>query len=126
MHAESIPRLSNVQILFPNTVAKLQPMDAGIIACLKRRYRKWQYEMAIDNLNSNLCNIYNVDKLVAMKVVKAVWQKLSALTIHNCWNSTGLTSSDHQHSVLHSEDDDINGLVETLVSSPSRKSLAEV
>ena len=122
------PRLSNVEILFltPNSTAKLQLMDAGTIACLKRGYRKWQYEMAIDNLNSNVWNIYKVDQLVAMKVFKAVWQKLSVLTLQNCWNSTGLTSSDHQNSTVHSEDEDINGFVETLVRAPSRMFLAEL
>lgn len=61
---ESIPVYDNVTILFlpPNTTSKLQPMDAGIIAALKRSYRKFQYKRAFDALEAvlaadkNLCS----------------------------------------------------------------------
>ena len=126
-NVETIPPLTNVEIVFlpPNTTAKLQPMDAGVIAYLKRGYRKWQYEMAVDNLNATLTNIYKVDQLVAMKVVKAVWQELSSLTVHNCWTATGLltTPNETRDSTIHSEDD-VNSLIEKLVPARSRMSLS--
>ena len=129
-NVETLPPLTNVEILFlpPNTTAKLQPMDAGIIACLKRGYRKWQYEMAVDNLNATLTNIYMVDQLVAMKVVKAVWQVLSSLTVYNCWTATRLLTmpNETRDSTIHSEDDDVNSLIERLVPDPSRMSLSEI
>ena len=47
---ENLPSLSNVEVIFlpPNTTSKLQPLDAGIIASLKLRYRKKQMEHAVE------------------------------------------------------------------------------
>ena len=52
--AESLPNLSNVdyQFLRPNTTSKLQPLDAGIIAALKTRYREKQYDHALDCIDA--------------------------------------------------------------------------
>ena len=38
----NLPSFSNVRIIFlpPNTTCKIQPMDAGIIATMKKRYRQ--------------------------------------------------------------------------------------
>lgn len=84
--ARSIPKLSNVEIMLlsPTTTAELHPMVAKTNACLNRGYRKWQYEKVIDNFITNVCNIYAVHQLVAMKFIKAVWQELSAIVIQNC------------------------------------------
>jgi len=42
--------LSNVQVLFlpPNTTSRIQPMDAGIIAAFKKRYRSFHLAHAVD------------------------------------------------------------------------------
>lgn len=49
---ENIPKLENVNVSFlpPNTTLRLQPMDAGIISAVKRRYRRFQYEHSLDTL----------------------------------------------------------------------------
>lgn len=68
---ESIPPIDNVEILFlpPNSTSKLQPLDAEIIATLKIKYRKIQYEHALDRIDSGISNIYHlqVDQLTAMQ-----------------------------------------------------------
>ena len=55
-------KLSNVLVVYlpPNTTSKVQPLDAGIIAAFKQRYRahllRWylqQYETADDSVNLN-------------------------------------------------------------------------
>ncbi len=46
---EHLPALLNVEDIFlsKNTTAFLQPLDAGVITSLKKRYRKKQYERAL-------------------------------------------------------------------------------
>ena len=69
---ERLPDLSCVHVEFlpPNTTSKLQPIDAGIINCVKRRYRTAQYNRALDVLEDGGENIYNTDQLTAMKYLQ--------------------------------------------------------
>ena len=80
--------LTNVQVfLFPaNTTSKIQPMDAGIIAAFKRRYRRFQLQDAIDRDEQQKADIYKVYQLIAMKWAKAAWNDVSSKTIANCFN----------------------------------------
>lgn len=89
---ETLPDLENVQIMFlpPNTTSVLQPMDAGIIATLKTRYRKLQYERALDIMEESNTNIYKIDQLLAMKYISGVWKEMGESVLHNCWRKTGL------------------------------------
>eukprot|EP00644_Phytophthora_capsici_P016888 jgi/Phyca11/125620/e_gw1.59.230.1 len=71
--------LQNVKIHFlpPNTTSKLQPLDAGIIAALKRRYRHRQLQHALDLEEAgNDGNIYAIDHLLAMKWLKSCWRNI--------------------------------------------------
>ena len=63
----SLPDFPNVEILFlpPNTTSKLQPLDAGIIASLKVRYRSMQYESALDRTEIGAKDIYSVLMLLS-------------------------------------------------------------
>lgn len=47
---ETLPSLGNVRIEFlpANTTSVLQYMDAGVIASLRRRFSKLQYERVLD------------------------------------------------------------------------------
>ena len=58
--------LANVklQLLHPNTTSKIQPMDAGIIAAFKRRYRRYHLQNAIDcDERGEARTIYKVDQI---------------------------------------------------------------
>lgn len=87
-----LPELYSVVVKFlpANTTSRLQPMDAGIICSLKRRYRSVQYNRALDALENDEENIYRIDQLTAMKCLQAVWQEVPASIIANCWRSTGI------------------------------------
>lgn len=89
---ETLPLLDNVEVVFlpPNTTSKLQPLDAGIIAALKVRYRKWQYERALDYMDAKVENIYKVDQLTSMKAMRRMWDDIPASVLKNCWHHTGL------------------------------------
>lgn len=50
---ETLPELEHIEVVFlpPNTASKLQPLDASIIAAMKRRYRNLQMKHAVDLLD---------------------------------------------------------------------------
>ena len=88
----------------PNTTSKLQPLDAGIIASVTTRYRKYQYGRALDCLDASESNIYKLDRLTAMRAIQNIWDKLPASVIAKCWNHTGLIADQvvrqtHEHDV---------------------------
>lgn len=102
---ESLPSLSNVRVVFlpPNCTSKIQPMDAGIIAALKLRYKRMHMERALDNLDAEVKNIYKVDVLTAMRWFKRAWTELPSSIIANCWHHTGLTGGSNDYSVEEEE-----------------------
>ena len=96
---------TTIRKLPPNTTAKLQPLDAGVIAAFKTRYRRMQCDLALSryemflsgeepgNEAFNPRNLYNVDIRQAMEWTKECWSRISAETIRNCWRHTGLTGN---------------------------------
>ena len=84
-----------VQLLPPRTTSMIQPMDAGVIAAFKRRYRRYHLQNAIDcEERRNGFNIYKVDQLTDMRWSVAAWNEISSLTIANCFIHTGLFSTE--------------------------------
>ena len=80
----AIKNLNNIKLIFlpPNTTAKTQPMDAGVIRCLKAHYRK---EIA----TAQLCAYENnqpliVDLLRCMHLLLKSWRCVSNI-IGNCY-----------------------------------------
>lgn len=100
--------LSNVTVRFlpPNTTSRIQPMDAGIIAAFKKRYRSFHLSHAIDRDAVGEKDIYKVDILTAMRWCKASWSAVTASTIANCWRHTGLLSG--STSIQNHLDDDLD------------------
>lgn len=92
---ETLPQFNHVEVAFlpPNTTSKLQPLDAGIIAAMKVRYRRRQMERAVDLLDvgdMDIYKIYKINILTAMRWLTNIWDDLSAATIRNCWGTTGI------------------------------------
>ena len=110
--------LTNVQVfLFPaNTTSKIQPMDAGIIATFKRRYRRFQLQNAIDRDEQQKADIYKVDQLIAMKWAKAAWNDISSKTIANFFKHTGLFERETQKNEVGSEEQDIENELEDAIN----------
>ncbi len=85
---EAIPSLRNVEVVFlpANTTSLLQPLDAGIIAAVKKRYRRCQVLNALNQIRRNIDSVYNIDQLSAMTWVRNIfWQELDSSIIYNCW-----------------------------------------
>lgn len=74
----------------PNLTSYVQPLDAGIIRCMKAHYRRNFCARAIDLDEAGEANIFAINQLEVMKMAQEAWNAVSAETIKNCWNHTGI------------------------------------
>ena len=96
VHGLDALRLSNVLVVYlpPNTISKVQPLDAGIIAAFKQHYRthllRWylnEYETADQSVNLTKL-VPGVRQAILWSV--AAMEQISAQSITNCWRHTGI------------------------------------
>lgn len=126
---ETLPSLQHVEVEFlpPNTTSKLQPLDAGIIAAMKVRYRRRQMEHAVDMLDEGVLDVYKIDILTAMRWLSSIWSSISDETIRNCWGTTGIVpayDTDAAPSTLPVDAEDIASLesfIQIVVPTASRR-----
>ena len=83
-------KYDNLEIIYlpKNSTSHLQPLDAGIIRNLKHFYGKnlvTDYMYAIDNNEP-----YDIDLKKATQMISAAWNNITANTIVNCFNKTGI------------------------------------
>ena len=70
LKANTLPVLNHVEVVYllARTKSRIQPLDAGIIANVKRRYRLNQLERAIDLLGESYANdLYRIDIYTVMQ-----------------------------------------------------------
>jgi hypothetical protein len=81
-----------LQFLPPNTTSLIQPLDQGIIRCVKVYYRQRivrkqlnavEQEISIDQFSKQ------VDVLQAMHMLKRSWWLVTPTTIRNCFRKAG-------------------------------------
>ncbi len=90
---ELLPTLQHVRILFlpKRTKSLMQPLDAGVIACIKRKYLRCKIERAVDLIESIVSEkLYDIDLKLAVTWIIDTWNRLQVETIVNCWNKAGL------------------------------------
>jgi transposase len=94
-HIVSNLELTNVTVRFlpPNTTSRIQPMDAGIIAAFKKRYRSFQLQHALALDDAGEPDIFKVDILQGIRWALAAWTRISRDTISNCWKHSGISTS---------------------------------
>ena len=66
----------------------VQPLDAGIIRCVKAHYRRAFCLRAIELDDAGEDDIYKINLLEVMLMVKEAWKAVTPETITNCWNHT--------------------------------------
>ncbi|KIK78992.1 hypothetical protein PAXRUDRAFT_162532, partial [Paxillus rubicundulus Ve08.2h10] len=77
---------TNIQMEFfkPNLTLFVQPCDVGIICCLKAIYC-WKFSICTIDLNKvGKQEIYKINLLEAMLMVKSTWDAVSPETIKHC------------------------------------------
>ena len=63
----------------------------GIIASIKRHYRKRQLKRAIQLIERGVCkDIYSLDLYTAIKTIYDIWDKFDPSIVKKCWIKTGL------------------------------------
>ena len=80
--------LTNIEICWlpRNTTSRLQPLDQGIIASFKAKYRKrWiTFMLEQHEIGRNPLRFMNVLKVVQWSI--QAWDEVTATTITNCWS----------------------------------------
>ena len=96
-HPTDIQGLQAVKLFFlpPNTTAKLQPMDAGIIRNLQYHYRIDFIKKKIDSIDNN--QEFSLTIFEAICMLNRAWEKVKESTIQNCYRHTGYRQVYHSH-----------------------------
>jgi hypothetical protein len=115
--------LENVKFAYlpPNTTAKLQPLDQGIIESFKKQFRKLQMSYCLDLLNNK--QIPFQDALKQITVLDAIvwsmqaWQNVNTTTIQKCFKRCGFQFAKEPLELEEcpedqSDDDSNNSIVE--------------
>ena len=91
--SETLPTLANVDVIYlpKNTTSRTQPLDAGVIASVKSRYRKRQLERAVDLIEEGITdNLYSIDLYSAIRMIYEIWNRMETSIFVNCWAKTCL------------------------------------
>jgi hypothetical protein len=85
-------KIKNIQVepLTPNLTSHIQLMDAGIIWKLKAHYKKSILAHSLDQEMDGERDVFELDMLEAIWFLEAGWDRLSAVTIANCWQHMGI------------------------------------
>ncbi|OWZ20797.1 Jerky protein [Phytophthora megakarya] len=100
-HAKPSVPLTNVNEFLPkNTTSVLQPLDQGIIACIKSHFTRIKVEDCIDRYIAGLPQ-EKISLLTALEWAHQAWSAVTPQTISNCWKHSGITTSMAIHRILH-------------------------
>ncbi|CEG49924.1 ars binding protein 1 [Plasmopara halstedii] len=73
------------------SITTLQPLDAGLIAAFKRRYRRYHMLYALDRFEAGRQHVFNVEQLQAMRWARHCWmQEIPEEIIRKCWAATAI------------------------------------
>lgn len=88
------PRNVELVYLEPNLTSHVQPLDGGIICCVKAHYRNKLSIRALDLDEAGEDDIFKINLLSAMKLLRESWDEVTPETIRNCWKHVGITPRD--------------------------------
>lgn len=113
--AHGKPKLDNVRLVFmpPNTTAKLQPCDQGIIANFKQKYRSLvmqrllvQFESQTEDKQEQFK--FNLTLLDAMNIARTAWSHVTETTIANCFRHAGFGTPTETRPETERDDTDLH------------------
>ena len=89
-------QLSNVKLVFfpPNTTSVIQPLDQGVIRSFKCYYRQMLVKHIIAQCTAaQNWNQVTITALDACRWIDLAWNKVTAITIFNCFKKAGFIHS---------------------------------
>ena len=73
-------------VFYPrNCTSVIQPLDLGVIKCLKQAYRKQLVQRAVCLMDAGKGVELKLDILLAIHVIVLAWQQVTQSTILNCF-----------------------------------------
>ena len=113
----NISGLTNIKLVFlpPNTTAKTEPMDAGVIRCLKAHYRNSLAKLQLLAFEEK--RDFKVDVLEAVRLLRRAWNSVSEVTIQNCFKKANFVQLEDEDNIEETEnngDRDVEGIWERL------------
>jgi hypothetical protein len=109
--------LKNVEIKFlpPNSTSKLQPLDAGIIASFKAKYRQKYIRYLLNEIEANRFNQQKLDLIGSIRFLVKSWDEVSEQTIKNCWiHSKLIKHQEFESTVIESNITETSNSIESL------------
>jgi len=99
-------------------MAKIQPMDAGIIMSFKKHYRRYHVRWMLEQIESgkNASNL-KMDVLLAIQYIVQAWDNVTSDVISNCWKATKILpdNNDDDNSIKDETQELNNELSESIV-----------
>ncbi|EIN10152.1 DDE-domain-containing protein, partial [Punctularia strigosozonata HHB-11173 SS5] len=80
-----IPTNIEIEFFTPNLTAAVQPLDAGVIRCVKAHYRIAFCIRALDLDDAGEANIFKINLREVMHMALKAWEDVSPETIAHCW-----------------------------------------
>ena len=110
----TIGNVSNVRSIFlpPNTTSSSQPMDQGVIKCVKAHYRRRLDKLMIQRLDQGQ-DLPKISILLALQLLVASWNNVGKATIVNCFQKAKILAK-NQVDALEDTDNPFKGLQENL------------
>ena len=107
--------LTDVKLIFlpSHTTVKTQPLDAGVIRCLKSHYRKNVAKMRLLAFGKN----FKIDVLEEMRLLSNAWNSVSEATIKNCFKKVNFIQPEdniEEQETKDTSDKEIVGIWERL------------
>jgi hypothetical protein len=102
----SPPHLTNIELCFlpPNTTSKTQPMDQGVIRCLKAHYRRNIVRRLLKAMEQKQDTRISV--LDALQLISKSWAAVTPAAIAHCFNHCGFISEDDNEDHFDDAPDD--------------------
>ncbi|XP_070581983.1 tigger transposable element-derived protein 4-like [Ptychodera flava] len=116
-HPPNAVRLTNTKLIFfpPKTTSKLQPLDQGIIAAMKKTYRKRLLRAVLSKAEDESLSANEIARTVnvldACHWIGRSWNEVTAETITSCFRKAGFPTNAANEADEVNEDTELDRLV---------------